>query len=74
VTFLAGESITRQCRTVYLAPVENKQVKGTFNDIVAAYCNSTDLCNGSGRLGEISMMMILLPAFLALRISFFSGL
>jgi hypothetical protein len=37
-------------------------------------CSGRDQCNGSGRLAEISTMMILLPASLVLLISFSSRL
>jgi hypothetical protein len=46
----------------------------TVKQIVYHYCNDTNLCNGSGRLAEISTMKILLPASLVLLISFFSRL
>jgi hypothetical protein len=42
--------------------------------IIFTYCTGEDLCNGTGRLAEISTMMILLPAFSLLFISFFSKL
>jgi hypothetical protein len=43
-----------------------------LNTAILKLCNDRDLCNGSGRLAEISTMMILIPASLVLIISFFS--
>jgi hypothetical protein len=44
------------------------------NGYGAGLCNCTGTCNGSGRLADVSTMMILLPASLALLTSFFSRL
>jgi hypothetical protein len=47
--------------------------EGVVNDASMHLCRSNDLCNGSGRISEISTKMLLLPLFLVLVISMFSG-
>jgi hypothetical protein len=81
VPFFAGDQIVRGCSglTVSSLSTENKKFQEILagrenNDAVLHYCNAADLCNGSGRLAEISTMMILLPASLVLLISYFSRL
>jgi hypothetical protein len=82
VQFLAGDVVQRLCGNVTDLASKGEIHKGLeerlagrkFNDYILAFCNGADLCNGSGRLAEISTMMILLPASLVLLISFFSRL
>jgi hypothetical protein len=82
VQFLAGDVVQRRCSPFlgFTSPTElHKELQEhlagrKLNDVAAYFCNSADLCNGSGRLAEISTMMILLPASLVLLISYFSRL
>jgi len=80
VHFLAGNNVTRLCglvtelRLSYLNK-EFKEIQDMShgrkeNDVIFAFCNGEELCNGTVRLAEISNMMIVLPAALVL-ISFF---
>jgi hypothetical protein len=83
VQFLAGE-VQRDCARprVLLQTFQDKEFKGQEDpqdgrellEIITSYCNDVDLCNGSGRLAEISIMKILVPATIVLIISFFSRL
>ena len=72
VQFVAGD-IQRSCGFAVDFSKEVDNNKTLPNDIVQYFCKSEDLCNGSSRMAEISIMMILLPASLVL-ISFFSRL
>jgi hypothetical protein len=84
VQFLAGETITRGCYISILAGFcltsegfkeLHKRADGTVSyELNLSVCGDADLCNGSGRLAEMSTLMILLPASLVLLISFFSRL
>jgi hypothetical protein len=81
VQFLAGE-VSRGCANLRVSTSQYKEVEGQQVDpagrqvleMFASFCNDADLCNGSGRLAEISTMKILLPASLVLFIYFFSRL
>ena len=78
--FLAGNNVTRLCGsvtglTLSYQDTEFKAIQKMppvrkNNDVIFAFCNGEDLCNGTVRLAEISNMMIVLPAALVL-ISFF---
>jgi len=80
VQFLAGDEVMRDCGwdppAISIADEFqrlNESLVGRNNNIVAMFfCHNADLCNGSGRLAEISTMMILLPA--SLFICFFARL
>jgi len=81
VQFLAGDVIRHCLDTRYITgpyqPEDIPQLQAyllgrQWNEAVLNFCKDKDLCNGSGRLAEISTMMILLPASLVLLISFFS--
>ena len=81
VQFLAGE-IIRHClvtrNTSGTPEVEDSKELLTYlalkklNVVNLNFCKDKALCNGSGRLAEISTMMILLPASLVILISLFS--
>ena len=80
VQFFAGDVI-RGCDNPndYLLLSQHKEYKDRLagrqvKEIIISFCNDRNLCNGSSRLAEISTMMTLLPASLALLISFFSRL
>jgi len=72
--FLAGAVGTLSSKEEILKGLEERLAGRSGKDVILAFCNGGDYCNGSGRLAEISTMMILLPASLVLLISFFSRL
>jgi len=80
VQFLAGAEIMRACswdpiaisRANEFQRLNESLVGRNNNNVVMFYCDNANLCNGSGRLAEISTMMILLPA--SLFICFFARL
>jgi hypothetical protein len=83
VQFLADDVVVRACTSVSASDSGDKDFKGQQEQpagrqsddfFLAAYYCKSDLCNGSGRLAEMSTMMILVPASLVLFISFFSSL
>jgi len=82
VQFLTGDIVARGCTTDPLSGLRfevNQGLNGSRagrdnKDVTLYLCNGEDLCNGSSRLAEISIMMILLPVSLVFFISFFSKL
>ena len=73
--FLAGVRVTRGCIGLHdeFPDLQSNGFEGfpedpegrQFQHIAQHYCN-TDLCNRTGRLVDVSTMMILLPASLVL--------
>ena len=74
--FLAGNKVTR-CSISQSSSFSNLQSNGSegftehpagrqSNDTAVHYCKDRNLCNGTGRLVDVSTMMILLPASLVL--------
>jgi len=82
VQYLAGSAVVRGCSANPFIDISddvyqglNESLVGRRNNAFAIFiCNNANLCNGSGRLAEISTMKILLPVSLVFLISFFSKL
>jgi hypothetical protein len=66
------EVLQRACIPASIVPTLEALNGRALNDISLHLCNTNDLCNGSGRISEISTKMVLLSLFLVLVVSVFS--